>query len=432
MFSFLKIVRFSFILISFFVLNFTTEAQKKKVKTRSQLENEKKQNLEKMNEAKRILNEASSQKKVTINQLKAIQRQIETKSEQIGLIGDDIELLGIEMSELESTNQKLSVELEQLRKEYGETLYKASKKSSQLNQLGFLFAAPSFTQLVMRYKYLQQYTETRKIQLKQIQKVRVKIAEKQETVTDKKNTKTRFLNSKIEETQNLQIMENQRSGVVKELTSKEAELKAEMVDRQRSISKLEGAISNLVAREVRRRDRAKEQKTDRIRLEKEAKSSGKKLKPIKSEPFKEYDDEADIKLANSFAASKNQLPWPTKSGFVSERFGVHPHPFLSGVKVRNDGINIQTSQNAVVRTVYDGIVVDIANIQGNGRVVAIQHGDYYTVYTKLKETFVNVNQKVRSKETIGTAATMNGNTEINFQIWKNTAKQNPESWLGKR
>ncbi len=396
-----------------------------------QLEQEKKRNLAKMDEAKKILNEASQQKKASINKLKAIQEQIETKSEQINLMTDDIDILDVEMSELENTGQKLSIELEQLKKEYGETLYRASKKSSQLNQLGFLFAAPNFTQLVMRFKYLQQYTETRKIQLRQIQKVQVMIAEKKENITDKKSVKTRVLNAKIEESKNLEQMEDQRTGVVKELTSREAELKAEVLDRQRSISKLEGAIANLVAREVRRRDKAKELKADKIKVEKDVKT-GKKPTIKPSIPERDFDEEADIKLANSFAASKNQLPWPTKSGFISERFGVHPHPFLPGVKIRNDGINIQTAQNAVVRTVYDGIVVDIATIQGNGKVVAIQHGDYYTVYTKLKETFVNINQKVRSKETIGTAASMNGNTEINFQIWKNTAKQNPESWLGGR
>jgi murein hydrolase activator len=421
-------------LACFFV--FSASAQRKKTKSRVQLEQEKKRNLAKMDEAKKILTEASQQKKASINKLKAIQEQIETKSEQINLMSDDIDILDVEMSELENTNQKLGTELENLKKEYGETLYRASKKSSQLNQLGFLFAAPNFTQLVMRFKYLQQYTETRKIQLRQIQKVQVMIAEKKENVSDKKSVKSRVLQAKIVEAKNLEQMEGQRSGVVKELTSREAELKAEVLDRQRSISKLEGAIANLVAREVRRRDKAKELKVDRIRIAKEIKAGKKPTKaekiPDPSPNEREFDDEADIKLANSFAASKNQLPWPTRSGFISERFGVHPHPFLPGVKIRNDGINIQTAQNAVVRTVYDGVVVDIATIQGNGKVVAIQHGDYYTVYTRLKETFVNINQKVRSKETIGTAATMNGNTEINFQIWKNTAKQNPESWLGGR
>ena len=402
-------------------------AQTRSPKSRTQLEREKKRNLEKMEEARRILNEASTQKKATMNQLKAIQQQITTKTEQIGLMSDDIQLLNVEMGELEQTGQKLNSELEKLKNEYAETLYKASKKSSQLNQLGFLFAAPNFTQLVMRFKYLQQYTETRKVQLRQIQKVRVSIAEKQEDVSGKKNKKVRVMKSKVAETVNLEKMQGQRTEVVQELTAREKEMMDELKERQRSLSKLEGAISNLVAREVRRKDRLREQRADKQRLE--AKSE-KTSRPVKVEA--NLDDEEDVKLANSFAASRKSLPWPTRSGFISERFGVHPHPFLAGVKIRNDGVNIQTAQNAVVRTVYDGIVVDIANIQGNGKVVAVQHGDYYTVYTKLKETFVSVNQKIKSKETIGTAASLNGNTEINFQIWHNTIKENPEAWLGGR
>lgn len=397
---------------------FDVHAQNKSPKkTRKQLELEKKRNVEKIEQAKKILEETASQKKKTVSQLNAIQAQIDTKSEQINLINDDIELIDVELGEIESTSHKLEADIEKLKKQYGEALYKASKKSAQINHLGFLFAATSFRQLVMRFKYLQQYSDNRKMNIRQIQKVRVMLAEQQEAIRNKKLNKQQIASLREIETKNLLQIQNQRSEVIKELSEKEIEMRNELAERQKSISKLEGAIANLVNREVRKKNKAREAKVD-------VKTKGQK-KPV----LAALDDE-DIKLANSFEASKRQLPWPTKSGFVSERFGVHPHPVLPGVKIKNDGINIQTQQNAVVRTVYDGIVVDIANIQGNGRVVAIQHGNFYTVYTKLKDTFVSVNQKVRSRETIGTAATINGMTEINFQIWKNTTKQNPEAWLG--
>ncbi|MFM1914246.1 MAG: hypothetical protein RIR51_2099, partial [Bacteroidota bacterium] len=63
-------------------------------------------------------------------------------------------------------------------------------------------------------------------------------------------------------------------------------------------------------------------------------------------------------------------------------------------------------------------------------VVAIQHGDYFTVYSKLKSVKVKKGDKVGTGSPIGIAdIEEDGRGEINFQVWKNTQHQNPESWL---
>ncbi len=67
---------------------------------------------------------------------------------------------------------------------------------------------------------------------------------------------------------------------------------------------------------------------------------------------------------------------------------------------------------------------------GMNNVVAIQHGDYFTVYAKLRSVSVHIGQRVKARESIGTVATdKNGVSEIQFQIWKEFTKLNPESWL---
>lgn len=141
------------------------------------------------------------------------------------------------------------------------------------------------------------------------------------------------------------------------------------------------------------------------------------------------DTDPDTKLSNAFAAAKRRLPWPVQSGFISDRFGVKQHPVLSGVMINNNGIDIQTSTNATVRAVFGGEVKDISNIPGLGNVVLIQHGEYFTVYANLKQTFLTVGQKVLAKETIGTAGESGGVTEMNFQVWHNSEHLNPENWL---
>jgi septal ring factor EnvC (AmiA/AmiB activator) len=66
-------------------------------------------------------------------------------------------------------------------------------------------------------------------------------------------------------------------------------------------------------------------------------------------------------------------------------------------------------------------------------VVLVQHGDYFTVYAKLKEVFVREGDPISSNQRIGVVNTnKNGTSEVQFQIWKNTQKLNPENWIAKK
>ncbi len=138
----------------------------------------------------------------------------------------------------------------------------------------------------------------------------------------------------------------------------------------------------------------------------------------------------EAKLASSFSALRGRMPFPVPSGFISDHFGVHKHPILKGVMINNNGIDIQTSPGSPVHSVYDGVVQSVVNIPGINMVVAIQHGDYFTVYSKLAGVSVSTGQRVKTGQRIGSVASdEDGTSEINFQVWKNTVRQNPEVWL---
>ncbi|MCC3154450.1 murein hydrolase activator EnvC family protein, partial [Hymenobacter sp. BT770] len=138
-------------------------------------------------------------------------------------------------------------------------------------------------------------------------------------------------------------------------------------------------------------------------------------------------------LSSSFAGNRGRLPWPVGRGFISQRFGRHPHPVLKNVTVENRGIDIQTGAGEAVRACFDGKVLTIANIAGMNTIVMIQHGDFFTVYAKLRSVNVHEGQRVSAREVIGTVATDGeGTSEVQFQVWHNSANLNPESWLGHR
>ena len=141
----------------------------------------------------------------------------------------------------------------------------------------------------------------------------------------------------------------------------------------------------------------------------------------------------ESRLATSFSALRGRMPWPVGSGFISDHFGVHNHPVLKGIRTNNNGIDIQTNAGNDVKVVYNGIVQSVVSIPGANMIVAVQHGDYFTVYSKLSNVNVSNGQKINAGQKIGVVATDNdGTSEINFQVWKNFDKINPENWLKRR
>ena len=98
--------------------------------------------------------------------------------------------------------------------------------------------------------------------------------------------------------------------------------------------------------------------------------------------------------------------------------------------MQNDGVNIQTKENEKVKCVFEGEVRRVAFTPLFGSTVIINHGEYYSVYTGLKDVYVKIGQKVATNQEIGLVISNNeGISELRFQIWKNMTTLDPQAWL---
>lgn len=417
-----------------FTLSIKCESYAQKTKSRAELEARKKENIRQIAEIKNILDKTTDKKETNLGHLKAINRQVEVKEKQIDLINQDLGSLSIEIKELIKINQELSQDFAKLKKEYGQMVYSGSKSLGNFTSLGFLFSSNSFNEMFLRYNYLQQIAKARKRQAVEIDKVIIDLKARQEALSNKKKQQNQVLNSRVEESKDLDAIKTKQQKITNNLIQKEGELKKQLAERKKAVKQLENLISNLIEKEIKRTRIAE----TKVAIEKPIENNSKK----KSNEIKELPDAesststimmntSETSLSNSFSASKARLPWPVRSGFISERFGSHPHEVLKGITVPNDGIEIQTNAGEQVRSVFDGTVMVVDNsIIGMGSVVAIQHGNYFTIYSKLRNVSVSPGQKVLSKEAIGTVMEgKDGNFEVQFQVWKNTNRQNPEKWL---
>ncbi len=144
--------------------------------------------------------------------------------------------------------------------------------------------------------------------------------------------------------------------------------------------------------------------------------------------------EEERNLSSNFAANQGRLPWPVSSGYISDRFGKNKHPVFN-VYTENYGIDIQTKKGAPAYAVFPGEVSSVIFIPGAGQTVLINHGSFYTVYSKLANVSVRKGQKIALKQVLGNVITdESGVTKVHFEIWRvgengTPNKENPENWV---
>ena len=139
--------------------------------------------------------------------------------------------------------------------------------------------------------------------------------------------------------------------------------------------------------------------------------------------------EIDRALATEFSKNKGLLPWPA-DGPVVEPFGERYHQVYKNIKLpKNNGIDIALKSGTPVCCVFDGVVKQVLVMPGYNQCVLVQHGNYFTFYCKLRNVKVKSGQKVTTGQQLGVVDTINKETQLHFQVWKDTTPQNPESWL---
>lgn len=370
-------------------------------KNKAQLEKEKKEHAIRILEAEKILKSTEKKKRATVGQLNAINQQIKSREALIGTIREEINWYNRKILDDEQIIEALNADLESLRQEYAVMVYAGYKASQNQDKLTFLFSSDSFNKFLMRLKYYEQYGKSRRYQASQIIKVedilRIEISGFEHTKTEKEA----LLAEEIIERNKLGELKKKQKVLVTSLTIKEKELKKELASRKKAVTELNALIDKMIREEIAAKTAA--------------------------------ETTASMAISDSFAGNRQRLPWPVNEGFISSGFGKHNHPVYKKLIIDNKGVYIQTKPEEKITAVFDGKVSAIVTIPGMNKAVIIQHGEYRTVYANLKSVSVEMNQLVRINDQIGKVYTKNdGDSELFFQIWKNTSILNPLQWLSKR
>jgi murein hydrolase activator len=399
--------------------------------TKKDLEKQRKKTEEEIALTKKILKETKNKKQQSIREIVTISRLIEKREELINTINAEIVYVNKDVEGKKNDIEILNNQIDLEKKNYAKAIVQSFKSKKVYNNSLYLFAAKSFNQLFLRFRFSAYLNAAQEKFLFRINEKRNELENILQELLGLKVSKEKLANNKKSEVKELEIDKNEKNKVVVALTGKESELKKNLEKQKKAKENLNAQINAIIAKEIAAaRKKAIDQKsTTGNNTGKNSDKNGSQSKADHNTPSVT----PEVKqLSDNFAANKGRLPWPVEKGFISERFGSHAHEKLDQVTVQNNGIDIQASRGSNARCIHKGTVTAIINIPGMGKAVIVNHGEYYTVYSKLKDVSVSQGQTVSLKQVIGSIAEdEDGATEIHFEIWFNQDKQNPELWLAR-
>lgn len=371
----------------------------------NQIRKEKEKSEKQISYLNKLLEEAAKNKSVSTEKLNILQQKIVQSKKLIRSLNQEVQYIQNRINTNENRISELQNDKTALLDLYEKLVYSTWKKKNKMNKLMFIFSSADFNQAYNRFKYFQQTQEYSKRQLKLIEQVNDSLDVKNKELRDlfaQKNATLEVIYIKNKELESQQINENQ---FISELRKKEKDIKKKLQAEMRNRQKLTNELNKLIARQT--------------------KSSGSSSNAYKLTPEEKL-------ISDDFIKNKGKLPWPVTEGFVSEKFGVNTHPVYKRIETFNNGVNITTSKNADVRAIFQGVVSEIWYMPGFNNVVIIRHGNYLTVYSNLMDVTVKKGAQVKTKELIGKVAhDAEKGSILNFQVWKDTEKMNPELWLAK-
>lgn len=389
------------------------QAQSKKT-----LQSKKKKLQKEIQYTNRLLKQTEKTKITSLNQLRQLNKKISSRQILIQTIEQEIVFLNDSIHIQTVTVDSLETNLSLLKAEYADMIRSAYRNRSDYNKLMFLFSADNFNQAFKRLQYYQQYAKYRQDQALRIKEEQVEIDTQIKLLEAIRKSNEGLLKAELNEKNVLASEKSQKESVVSSLKGKEKELKTQLDKKRRDQKKINHAIQRVIAEEIRKAREAAAKK-----------GNSKKGFPMTPEARE---------LSNSFTANKGKLPWPVTEGVIISKFGKNTHPTLPNVTVDNYGIDISTKKENIARATFNGTVSRVIISPGQGKVILINHGEYFTLYSLFKEVFVASGDKITTKQDLGVLIneTNESTSTMHFEIWKaagegKASKLNPSNWIYK-
>lgn len=297
---------------------------------------------------------------------------------------------------------RINARIDTLTAHYSRLVLSAYKNRDTRVWYMYMFASENLGQAFRRFGYFRNLSTTMKNEATRIKEMKEELRLKKERLAVLKKEAESVKAERVKELDRLKQDEAKANSVIKKLQKDKRSYQKQIENKKKEINKINREIARIIAEAMKTDDqKAKDKKKT----------------------------EVDMKLDAEFSKNKGKLPWPA-DGPVVGRFGKHYHPVYKNLQLPpNNGVDIALSKGSGVNSVFEGTVTQVFVMPGYNQCVLIQHGNYFTLYCKLKTVSVKAGDKVKVGQEIGKIDTINNQTQLHFEVWKGKTPQDPETWL---
>ena len=446
-----------FIFLVLFTLSFVGAFAQQ---SREELQKKEQELKKELSDLNRQLSETQKNKKLSLNELALIKRKVAKREELVRGINNQINELDNTIYLNEMDIYRLRKELDTLKLKYAKSIVFAYKSRGSYEYLNFLFSARNFNDAIKRMAYLKSYRQNRETQAVAISQSRAMLTQKVDVLNSNKKERLVTLSAQSEQLKVLQEDKKAQDKVVAQLKGQESVIAKQIKDKEKQRVRMQQAVMAIIKREIEeaaRKDKIAKQKaiddakkntaaanaknntTDNaVKNNTAATNSAKNNEPIVlakagSRPYSPFEStEEGRETSMHFEQNRGRLPWPVDRGNVFIEFGVSTVPGTK-LKQNSDGIHIALPEGSAVKSVADGEVSYVGEVNGD-QVVMVRHGKYFTVYQQLSSASVSVGREVKAGSMIGRSGkSIDGEGSIIFTINNERGVPlNPDQWLRPR
>jgi septal ring factor EnvC (AmiA/AmiB activator) len=425
-----------------------------------ELQAKREQLQQQIQEQEGVLRSTKKDVKSQMDNLALLNGQIEERRKYIQSIEQDVAALQKESATLQNQLNELQRDLKDKQTNYEASVQYIYRNKSIQEKLMFIFSADNLSQTYRRLRYVREYADFQRRQGQEIERKQKQVNAKKTELDATRQAKEELLKQGEAQKAQLEKQEKERKTLLAQLQKKQKGIQGELNKQKKSAQQLNAQIDRLIEIEIEKaRKRAEEEARRKAAAEEAARkaeearkkgdatgktstgknSSGKgkatetESKKSTAKPMEKYNlNNEDRQLSGNFERNKGILPMPITGPYVIvSHYGQYAVDGLRNVTLDNKGIDIKGKPGAQARAIFDGEVSAIFQYNGLNNIL-VRHGNYISVYCNLQTVSVSKGSKVSTRTVLGTIHTdASGNAVLHFQLRKETAKLNPEAWLGR-
>ena len=350
------------------------------------------------------LAENSSKSSSLTADLFLIRKNVANRKELVAESDRRIKKLNDQIYLMQKQINRMQARIDTLSAHYSKLLLSAYKNRDARVWYMYMFASENLGQAFRRFGYFRNLSSQLNQDAQRIREEKARLEEEKAKLNVMKAEAQKIRKERAAELDRLAKEERKADSVVKQLKKDRKKYQNQLAAKRKEVNALNREIERLISEAVGG-----------------GKSTTGKISKTKVP--------VDMKLDAEFSKNKGKLPWPVDGPIVG-RFGKHYHPVYKNLELPpNNGVDIAVSKGTKVQSVFDGVVKQVIAMPGYNQCVLVQHGNYFTFYCKLGSVSVKAGDKIKTGQVLGVIDTINGQTQLHFQVWQGTKPQNPESWL---